>query len=210
MPRLFNLEQWTVLEADQAFEIQSNGNQKIHCHTPEGTNWFISYDGDDLIYLATTSGEEEFTFSGELKGVKLFPDNYARVRSNSVKKVHFDATGKPTFARIAQREPRDPRVERAVMRAMENSNRLNASMIARIEEQERYMAQMEARISAASSKLDNQAASNGAASGGTPAAGKADPATPAKRAGEVSSPVSADQSNDQGGQSNDGNAGADE
>lgn len=128
MQRMGKLSDWVYLPQGTAikFPVERAKRVRLEIVTPMGTDWYIAGSGKGE-YLTTTSGRDVIELEAN-KDLCIVASSSARYRTSTGAQIHIDETGNPIFTKIANRQPRNLELERAVALASRNTERRMEAM----------------------------------------------------------------------------------
>lgn len=197
MQKFGNLDKWLVVKAGTAIKFDVTRRVKLELVAPVGTNLFVTDGFGKDRYFTSVSKDRYFTSVSEreviefeaISGMSIKADKDIRYYSSENEFIHVEETGNPSYAKVANRQQRNPELERVAALAAQNATRRMEQMY--LEEQRRKDAEIAAlrrqanaerpsndgssdRASVQPASKDNPASSGGLA---------AEPAGTAKREG---------------------------
>jgi hypothetical protein len=154
MQKLGNLERWKYLDQDEAIKFPVARPVRLEVKTPQNTHWYIEEEGGGQAakYLTTTSESDVIEFTPE-KPVYLRASCDVRYSTVEGEQIHVPPTGNKAFVKIANRQQRNPEMERVAMMAAANAT---ARMDAMHREERRQMRQEIAELRAQGVAVDEQ------------------------------------------------------
>ncbi len=149
MQKLGNLDKWKLVQESEAIEFPVARRVRLEVMTPIGTDWAIQRGDDDPEYFTTTSGFDVMEF-GVTEPVKLIPMRDVRWFSAGGQIIHIEDTGNESFATVANRQTRNPELEKVAHMAALNATRRMEQMHAE------EMRRLELRLEEQGERLDRQ------------------------------------------------------